>query len=402
MDTSLPSRIKAFNANRLPQTLPLKYKAMAEGPFRFFRGTCHLFYEDLLKNYPFPASPRSWICGDLHIENFGSYKGPNRLAYFDLNDFDEAVQAPVLYEIARLLVSIEVATAQSGFSRKEKKDLLHHLLHYYKLVLIRNKPGNVEEETATGLIKKSIKQVAGRTEAELLAKRTNGKVSNAKFIIGPRLLALPKPEKQELAAAFNQWFSEHHHKGYRVTDLGYRVAGTGSIGVRRYACLLENEKKPKRKLIIDIKQALPSCILNYADLQQPSWNNEAARVIGVQEIMQHVSPAFLSTFLYKEVWYVVKELQPTADRISIDNTVKQFSSTQQYLVDLGMLAAAAELRGTGRKKAATADELKEFAIDDNWSSPLLEWCAEYASQVKKDYKTFYAAWKDGYFNSKAI
>ena len=45
--STIPQRIKEFNRNRLPAFTALKYQIMAQDPFRFFRGTCHLFYEDL-------------------------------------------------------------------------------------------------------------------------------------------------------------------------------------------------------------------------------------------------------------------------------------------------------------------------------------------------------------------
>jgi uncharacterized protein (DUF2252 family) len=48
----------------------LKYKAMAENLFRFFREANHIFCEDLKKSALMPPSPVSWICGDLHLENF--------------------------------------------------------------------------------------------------------------------------------------------------------------------------------------------------------------------------------------------------------------------------------------------------------------------------------------------
>ena len=88
---SVVSRILKFNKDRDPGYVRLKYSKMKENPFTFFRGTCHLFYEDLSRNDHFPSSPTGWITGDLHLENFGSYKGDNGLVYFDLNDFDEAV-----------------------------------------------------------------------------------------------------------------------------------------------------------------------------------------------------------------------------------------------------------------------------------------------------------------------
>jgi len=100
--SNLSDRIQLFNKDLLPDKVQLKYEAMTENAFRFFRGTCHLFYEDLANAAPLPLSPQAWICGDLHIENFGSYKGDNKLVYFDLNDFDESVLAPAAYELARI------------------------------------------------------------------------------------------------------------------------------------------------------------------------------------------------------------------------------------------------------------------------------------------------------------
>ena len=101
--STLKERLTIFNQGLLPEKVQLKYEAMAENPFRFFRGTCHLFYEDLAAAEPLPLSPLAWICGDLHIENFGSYKGDNKLVYFDLNDFDEALLAPASYETVRIV-----------------------------------------------------------------------------------------------------------------------------------------------------------------------------------------------------------------------------------------------------------------------------------------------------------
>ncbi|TMD46636.1 MAG: DUF2252 domain-containing protein, partial [Chloroflexi bacterium] len=43
---NLVARIKAFNQGRDPQLIQLKYKAMRPDVFAFYRGTCHLFYEN--------------------------------------------------------------------------------------------------------------------------------------------------------------------------------------------------------------------------------------------------------------------------------------------------------------------------------------------------------------------
>ena len=115
-------RINEFNKGVPLFLLKVKYKRMSESAFRFFRGTCHLFYEDLSKNNSIPSSPTSWITGDLHLENFGSYKGDNGLVYFDVNDFNEAVLSPVTWEVVRMITSIFVAFDDLHMTSKEMEE----------------------------------------------------------------------------------------------------------------------------------------------------------------------------------------------------------------------------------------------------------------------------------------
>src|ERR1700689_4007874 len=110
--SSVVNKINEYNAG-IPAILQeIKWDALKESPFRFLRGTCHLFAQDFVKLYKYKPKVKSWICGDLHFENFGSYRGENRLVYFDLCDFDEAILASPEPEIARFLTSIIVAAGQ--------------------------------------------------------------------------------------------------------------------------------------------------------------------------------------------------------------------------------------------------------------------------------------------------
>ena len=111
--------ILAFNAGRDPDRLGLKYRNMRASPFGFLRGTCHLFYRSLPVDALFDEAPPVWSCGDLHLQNFGSYKGDNRLVYFDLNDFDESLLAPASLDLVRFLCSVLVAAPDLGVGRKE-------------------------------------------------------------------------------------------------------------------------------------------------------------------------------------------------------------------------------------------------------------------------------------------
>lgn len=97
--------ILAAHAGRAPQLLAIKWAKLRENPFAFFRGTAPLFYSAWAK-LDLPAAPTAWICGDAHLENVGSYKGDNRVPYFDLNDFDEACLAPAHWDLGRALTGL--------------------------------------------------------------------------------------------------------------------------------------------------------------------------------------------------------------------------------------------------------------------------------------------------------
>ena len=152
MGKTLSQRIKEFNEPRLQDMVQVKYKLMAENMFRFYRGTCHLFYEDLSNSDAIPPSPLSWICGDLHLENFGSYKGDNRLVYFDLNDFDEAILAPAAWEVTRIVTSILLAFETLKIDDKKAVKMAQLFLRSYAATLSKGKAYYIEPQTAKGIV----------------------------------------------------------------------------------------------------------------------------------------------------------------------------------------------------------------------------------------------------------
>ena len=63
--------------------------------------------------------------------NFGSYKEDNGLVYFDMDDFDKAVLAPCLFDIARCLVSLRLITQLSNISKTDTQKLCDLFLMVY-------------------------------------------------------------------------------------------------------------------------------------------------------------------------------------------------------------------------------------------------------------------------------
>jgi uncharacterized protein (DUF2252 family) len=400
--STIPERIKQFNSSRLPAYTALKYQLMAEDPFRFYRGTCHLFYEDLSRAGSFPASPLAWICGDLHLENFGTYKGDNRLIYFDLNDFDEGVLAPAAWEVVRMVTSIFIGCESVGIEKKETRQVAELFLRVYTTHLAKGKARYLEEETATGIVRTFLERICQRKQKELIRQRTEeGKNGRLQLRIDRvRFFPIDKPLRKELTTHVNQLMQHSAvlKDRYQVIDVCFRVAGTGSLGVHRFVCLVRNTKDPKKHLLIDMKEALPSSVQPWLTTPQPVWASEAERVVAIQHRMQNINPALLSTTQFQDAPYVIKEMQPTADKIDFLVVNGRYKDIACVVEDMAFLTASAQLRSAGRQGAAIPDLLIAFGQDPHWQKQVLDYATFYAGEVKKDYQDFFTAYKAGYFS----
>ena len=159
-----------FNADRDPDRLTIKYAKMRTNPYVFLRATCHLFYDRLSAN-DFPQdAPLGWVCGDLHLENFGSYKGENRLVYFDINDFDESALAPVSWDLVRLLTSIAVAAKTLRIGSRKVELLSVHFIAAYCETLQSGKATWIERDTADGLVRHLLDDLKDESREEHLDK----------------------------------------------------------------------------------------------------------------------------------------------------------------------------------------------------------------------------------------
>jgi uncharacterized protein (DUF2252 family) len=379
---------------------------MARDPFYFFRGTAHLFYEDLANTNAMPASPLTWVCGDLHIENFGSYKGDNRLVYFDINDFDEATLAPASWELVRMVTSIFVALITMGATNAEAKNMALLFLQKYAAVLGKGRSRYIEPQTVKGIVRSFLLKVSERKQKDLVKERTK---KNGQFRLladNKRLFAITPPLAYALRGFINNWITTtmHQHR-YRVIDAGFRIAGTGSIGVQRYLFLLERYGA-RKYLLLDMKQTLPSALQSHlnpselfvrAGIQQPVWPSEADRAVAIQERMQNISPALLGAGIFNNESYVIKEMQPTADKINFDTLENRYNDIEEVLENMALLTASAQLRSSGRQGAAVADDLIAFGRDGSWIQPIITYAGQYANQVKADYNNYLAAYNTGYF-----
>jgi uncharacterized protein (DUF2252 family) len=400
--TDIADSIASFNAGRDPERLAMKYKAMRGSPFVFLRGTCHLFYERLPRAKVLDDAPRVWICGDMHLENFGSYKGDNRLAYFDNNDFDEACLAPLPYELVRLLTSVLVGAGDLKLSRAEALALCHTALDAYSAALAFGKARWIEAETSTGMVRDLFVALASRTRAAHLDRRTvlKGKTRMLK-VDGKKALPV-SDERRAAVTQFMQRFAatEPNPEFYRTLDVARRIAGTGSLGVDRYVILVEGKGSPDGNYLIDLKEALPSSVSAHVKTAQPTWQTEAQRVVEVQRRNQAVSQAFLHAVEFNGRSYVLRGLQPSEDRVALSDWNGKLPRLEAVINSMAELSAWAHLRSGGRQKSAIADDLIAFGGRRDWQMSLIDLATQCETQVVADWKAYCEAYDRGAFEAR--
>jgi uncharacterized protein (DUF2252 family) len=388
---SVVERIQHYNAGREPERLSRKYEAMGRSAFGFLRGTSHLFHEDWPAGSVLDQTPLAWITGDLHLENFGSYKGDNRLAYFDLNDFDEATLAPCACDLARFLTSALVAARSMGLREREGRKLAATFLGAYRAALAEGKARWVERQTAEGMVRALLEEAGTLTRRRLLAIRTRGLGRRRRLRLGRRALPVSDADREKVEQILKRFSASQPDPAfYTLIDVARRIAGTASLGLERYVCLVRGRPIPDKLVLLDLKQAIPPSLVISA-ASRIDWPSEAQRIVSIQRWVQAVSPALLHPVRSGRRSYVLRELQPTQNRLSLGSWDRSLGELEGAMSTMGQVVAWSHLRSGGRHGSTVADQWTAFAAQKGWGPALLAFSLRYSRQVERDWKEF-AEW----------
>jgi uncharacterized protein (DUF2252 family) len=389
-DRDVWEMIRSFNSQRDSQLVSQKYIKMRKNAFAFFRGTCHLFYQDLPIESSFSFAPPVWICGDLHLENFGTYKSDDRQIYFGIDDFDEGNLAPCTWDIARLLTSILLAADSLEFDRADGDRLMRVGLDSYTNTLSAGKTGAICEDNARGIVADLLETLRHRKRRNLLDERTILSKDRRQLKFDDRkILEISKQQKNRVAQAIENWARDREDRiFFEVLDVGFRVAGTGGLGLDRDLILIEGKGSPERNYLLDFKQQQPSALAPYLIQSQPQWKNQATRVMQVQKLVQPAPPALLAAIEFNDSSYLLRELQPTQDKIDLNVDRISLNQLEKLIETIGQIVAFAHLHSSGKMGAAIDRDLIEFGRNLDCHQEILNYATNYARQVRVDYQDF--------------
>jgi hypothetical protein len=249
------------------QALQRKLDALAGTPFQFFRGTFHLMARDVIEaRVPLAhaLAPEGLIVGDLHLENFGIYRGASGALVFDVNDFDDVGCGPLDFDLKRLCTS---AMLLPGLAHGVRLNAARSIAKAWQEEL--EKVGGRfpipawTEQKAEGRVLELLRK-GGRKSREVMFTRCAPEKGHARLVQGDKFVRPAKAWSQLVEQAMQEYLDSLKQlkaadapRGWEVLDVAYRFKGTGSLGRLRFTVLLG---KGGERRAVELKEARPSAM----------------------------------------------------------------------------------------------------------------------------------------------
>ena len=111
----------------VPADLTLKHRHMAESVFPFLRATFYRWAQLWTEVCPeLSRAPHVLVVGDLHVENFGTWRDAEGRLVWGVNDFDEAWHSAYTVDLVRLTASAYLAIEDQhlAVTRREAREAI--------------------------------------------------------------------------------------------------------------------------------------------------------------------------------------------------------------------------------------------------------------------------------------
>jgi hypothetical protein len=322
---------------------------MRESAFGFLRATYYRWIPQAAKAAPQPTgTPTVLAVGDLHVENFGTWRDQQARLVWGINDFDEAHRAPYTADLVRLATSVLVAIDDGSLYVGAQRACREILAGYTESI-----------HAAAGAF------VLEETNPALRAIAMSDRHQPDKFwkkLIGERRPAAVAAEAEALLL-------KHLPRGTRDVVVGRRTAGIGGLGVPRYLAIgmLDGSHVAR-----EAKMRAPAAI-GWARGETPApaeYRLIAERAVHAPDPFLHVEPG-----------WIVRRLAPDAGRIDLIDLV---SATERRDVLHAMGSETANVhRGTRGAAVRIARHLARQK--DGW---LHDAASRMADATLKDWKVW--------------
>lgn len=278
--------------DRLASLAALKNEKMARSAHAYVRGSTAKFYEwiESAGHVSLPKGPPIWICGDCHVGNLGPVANSAGALEIQIRDLDQSVIGNPAHDLVRLGLSLAMSARGSDLPGITTAHMLEHMIEGYQAAI------GEEEDTAPPMpevVKIAMRRAAGRSWKHLANERIEG--VEPVIPLGKAFWPLLPEERDAIVGMFGQedlralvtsLRSRDDDAPIKVADAAYWRKGCSSLGLQRYAVLLEiGNGKDVRHCLMDVKEAVATAAPRYKETKMPRDNGE--RVV---EGAKHLSP----------------------------------------------------------------------------------------------------------------
>jgi uncharacterized protein (DUF2252 family) len=404
--------LRASEADRIQSLVAVKHERMSASPFGFYRGAVPIMAADLA------AHPNTGLitqlCGDAHIANLGAFATPDGNLTFDINDFDESLRGPFEFDVKRLATSLILGGREAGIKMPARqKAVMHFLARYRELMhtfaampilelarhqihrLGKTKPmPAIFEQAQRSTPDKTLDSLTtvkesrtSNTPAALLRKHGEQRIfktDDCKPHLLRRVIGKEAESVRESLGLYSRTLQperRHFLAQYKIIDVGFKVVGTGSVGLRDYIVYLEGTHNTQSDpLFLQIKEEPASAYAPYlSDGSQHTHNGH--RVMDGQRAMQLTSDPFLGYTTIEGRDYLVRQLNDHKASLDIE------SLNPETL--LGYADLCGELFARGHARSGDPVAIAAYLGNSpRFDEAILAFAHNYADQTEAYFETF--------------
>ena len=307
--------LRAVDATRQPDLVPLRYGRMLQSPFTFYRGSAAVMAADLA---PTPTTGiHVQACGDAHLMNFGGFATPERRLIFDINDLDETLPAPWEWDVKRLAASFVLAARANGHSDDDGRDAAiacarsyrRHMRDFADMDVMDIWYARIDDSDILSMFPderrdvqaKRIAKATAHSSSELVYPKLVDETDGQPHIReAPPTIFHPEESRypgymdtcRDALAKYRDTLPDDRRvlfDRFRLVDVAIKVVGIGSVGTMCMVALFIS--LADRPFFLQIKEANASVLEPYAGAS--AYSHHGQRVVEGQRLMQPASDMFL-------------------------------------------------------------------------------------------------------------
>jgi len=351
-------RGKAPRRSRRAQVLAaMRNFKMATSAHAYVRGNTTQFYEWLASIAPssFPQGPPVWICGDCHVGNLGPLADTEGRVEMGIRDFDQTVIGNPAHDLMRLALSLAMAARSSDLPGVVTARMMEELVDEYAKEFGTRDPAPPAQPVS---ISRSMMEAKRRSWRHLADERVDGQTR--RFPIGKQFWPVSREEREaierlfvseELQALATRLGYRKDGADVRVMDCAYWRKGCSSLGLLRYAVLLDVGGKAARGrdlCLFDIKEATRPLAPHYDDAGMPRDHAERV-VMGACHLSPYLGERMAHARLLDRPVFV-RELLPKDLKLELERVdTREAILVARYLARIVGRAHARQLAHPERK-----------------------------------------------------